>query len=53
MSDNQTKHAMSITEIAEHEGCSKQAVEQVLKRAYAKVRKIMETRGLTIDDLRD
>jgi DNA-directed RNA polymerase specialized sigma subunit len=42
---------MSLREIAEIEGVSHQYVAEVLERALRKMRKVLEARGLKLEDI--
>ena len=41
----------SLREIGEELGISHQAVTEILERAYRKVRKILQERGIRLEDL--
>ena len=42
---------MTLRQIAEIEGVSHQAIEQILERAMRKIKKILRSRGLTLEDI--
>jgi predicted DNA-binding protein YlxM (UPF0122 family) len=42
-----TKEPMTLREIAEAKGISHQAVADILKRVYRKVRKILRAKGIS------
>jgi DNA-directed RNA polymerase specialized sigma24 family protein len=41
------KEPMSLTEIAKAEGVSHQAIAEILERAYKKIRKLLQEKGIT------
>jgi DNA-directed RNA polymerase sigma subunit (sigma70/sigma32) len=42
---------MTLQQIAEIEGVSHQAIDEILKRALQKFNKALETRGIKLEDL--
>lgn len=42
---------MTLQQIADIEGVSHQAVAEILQRALRKIRKALEARGMTLEDL--